>query len=151
MQQETIIIGDREFTCVRMNAFAANTLVLRLQKVVVPVFGAIVGKGGSMKDIGNMDVKVAAGVIAEHLDESLMVNIVLPLFAESRLHSLSNKKFIKTPADIDACFTSENLFELYELIWEVGKFQFAPFFAKIAERFGVQIDAASKAQQFQAS
>ena len=133
MQQETFIIGSREFTCVRMNAFAANKLLMRLQKIAVPVMGSLMGAG---KGLGDIDVKEAAQVIAANLDESIMDNIVLPLFAESKVFSAETKKFIKSGTDIDQCFTTENLFDLYELIFEVARYQFGPFFASLVERFG---------------
>lgn len=134
MQQETFIIGSNEYTVMPMNAFAANKLLMRLQKIAVPVIGSLIGTGTSLGDI---DVKQAAQVIAENLDEHIMDNIVLPMFAESRLYRVENKKFIKNGTDIDQCFTTETLFDLYELIFEVARFQFGPFFASMVKRFGV--------------
>lgn len=133
MQQETFIIGSREFTCVRMNAFAANRLLMRLQKIAVPVMGSLMGAG---KGLGDIDVKEAATAIAEHLDETLMDTIVLPMFAEAKVFSAENKKFVKSGTDIDQCFTTENLFDLYQLIFEVARYQFGPFFGSLVERFG---------------
>lgn len=133
MQQETFIIGSREFTCVRMNAFAANRLLMRLQKIAVPVMGSLMGAG---KGLGDIDVKEAAAAIAEHLDETLMDTIVLPMFAEAKVFSAEQKKFVKSGTDIDQCFTTENLFDLYQLIFEVARYQFGPFFASLVERFG---------------
>jgi hypothetical protein len=133
MQQETFIIGSREFTCVRMNAFAANKLLMRLQKIAVPVMGSLMGAG---KGLGDIDVKEAAAAIAEHLDETLMDTIVLPMFAEAKVFSAEQKKFVKSGTDIDQCFTTENLFDLYQLIFEVARYQFGPFFGSLVERFG---------------
>jgi hypothetical protein len=148
MQQETFVVGTREFTCVRMNAFAANKLLMRLQKIAVPVIGSLVGDG---KGLGDIDVKEAAQVIAGNLDESIMDNIVLPLFAESRVYCVETKKFIKGGTDIDQCFTTENLFDLYELIFEVARYQFGPFFASLVDRFGALTDVAKTTQKSQAS
>ena len=148
MQQETFIVGSREFTCLRMNAFAANKLLMRLQKIAVPVMGSLMGGG---KGLGDIDVKEAAQVIAANLDESIMENIVLPLFAESKVFSAENKKFIKSGTDIDQCFTTENLFDLYELIFEVARYQFGPFFASLVERFGALTDGKKTLEQSQAS
>jgi len=148
MQQETFIVGSREFTCVRMNAFAANKLLMRLQKIAVPVMGSLMGAG---KGLGDIDVKEAAQVIAANLDESIMDNIVLPLFAESKVFSAENKKFVKSGTDIDQCFTTENLFDLYELIFEVARYQFGPFFASLVERFGALTDGKKTPEQSQAS
>ena len=148
MQQETFIVGTREFTSVRMNAFAANKLLMRLQKIAVPVIGSLVGAG---KGLGDIDVKEAAQVIAGNLDESIMDNIVLPLFAESRVYCAETKKFIKSGTDIDQCFTTENLFDLYELIFEVARYQFGPFFASLVDRFGALTEGGKMTQVSQAS
>lgn len=133
MEQTTFIIGGREFTCARANAFAANKLLMRLQKIAVPVLGALLSGG---RDIGDIDVKEAATMIAEHLDETAIDNIVIPLFAESKVYSVENKKFIKGEMDVNVCFTSEQLFDFYELTFEVARFQFSPFFAQMVNRFG---------------
>ena len=140
MTQETFIVGGREYTAFRMNAFAANKLVLRLQKIILPIFGAALGG----QKLGDMDVKQAAAMIAEHVDETVMDSIVLPLFAESRVFDTEREKAIKTAADIDVCFTSENLFDLYELIFEIGRWQFGPFFVQLMTRIGDPL--ADKAQ-----
>lgn len=143
MQQETFIIGNREFTAMRMNAFSANKLLMRIQKVIMPVMGSLLGTGRSL---GDVDVNQAARVIAENLDESIMENIVLPMFAESRVFCVESKKFIKTGTDIDLCFTTENLFDLYDLIYSVGRFQFEPFFGQLISRFGGLIDGQKTGQ-----
>lgn len=148
MQQETFIVESREFTAVRMNAFAANKLLMRIQKIAVPIIGSLVGTG---KSLGDIDVKEAAQVIAGNLDESIMDNIVLPLFAESRVYCVETKKFIKVGTDIDQCFTTENLFDLYELIFEVARYQFGPFFASLVERFGALTEGVKTTQASQAS
>ena len=147
MQQETFIVGTREFTSVRMNAFAANTLLMRIQKIAIPVIGSLVSSG---KSLGDIDVKEAAQVIAANLDESIMDSIVLPLFAESRVYCVEAKKFVKNGTDIDQCFKTENLFDLYELIFAVGRYQFGPFFALLADRFGA-LTAGKKTEVSQAS
>lgn len=133
MNQETFIVGNKEFTCVRMNAFVANKLLMRIQKIAVPVLGSLLGKG---KAIGDIDVKEAARIVAENLDEKIIDEVVLPMFLECRLYATENKKFIKSEAEINQCFTTENLFDFYELIFLVGRYQFGPFFASLASRFG---------------
>lgn len=135
MQQETFIIGNREFTCIRMNAFAANRLLMRLQKVAVPIIGAVMGGG---KSLGDMNVAEAARVIAENVDERMMDDIVLPLLTESRAYCTEQKKFISKEMDVNQCFTVENLFEFYELVFEVARYQFGPFFGQLMSRFGNQ-------------
>lgn len=130
---ETFIINNREFTCQRMNAFAASKLQLRLQKIVMPVLGSLIGTGKNMAD---MDVSQAAAAISEHLSEDMLDTLVLPMFAEAKVYSHDPKVFIKAPSDIDKVFTAETLFDFYELIYHVGRYQFAPFFSQMAGRFG---------------
>lgn len=142
MQQETFIVGNKEFTTIRMNAFVANKLLMRIQKIAVPVMGSLMGKG---QNLGDIDVREAAQIVAEHLDEKVIDEIVLPMFAESRVYSTENKKFIKGEAEINQCFTTENLFDFYELIFVVARYQFGPFFASLVSRFG----ALTKEQQAQ--
>jgi hypothetical protein len=133
IMQETFIVGGREFTCVRMNPFEANKLILRMQKIILPVIGSLTGGD---KSLGDIDVKEAASVISTYLDETLMDTLVFPIFADSKLYCVENKKFIKSGMDINLCFTTENLFDMYELIFEVARYQFGPFFAQMVGRFG---------------
>jgi hypothetical protein len=135
MASETFIVGGREFTVHQMNAFAANTLLIRLQKIILPVIGSLSGQGG-VKSIMDMDLSKAAQMMAEHIDETAMKNIVLPLLDESKLFHNEARKFIKSEADINATFTVETLFDFYELVWLIGRYQFAPFIGRILERFG---------------
>lgn len=130
---ETFIIGNREFTCHRMNAFAASKMQLRLQKIALPVIGSLIGTG---KGVADMDVAQAAAAISEHLTEDMLDTLVLPMFAEAKVFCSDPKTFIKTGADIDKVFTAETLFDFYELIYQVGRYQFAPFFSQMAGRFG---------------
>jgi stage V sporulation protein SpoVS len=139
---ETIIVGGREYTCHHMNAFSANKLLMRIQKIVLPVIGGALGN--EAQSIGDIDVSQAIAMVSEHLDESVLDNIVLPMFAEAKVYDVERKKFIRTGADIDVCFTAETLVDFYELIWEVGRLQFGPFFAQIGERFGGLLGADSK-------
>ena len=133
MQQETFIVGNREFTCVRMNAFTANNLMLRIQKIALPVIGSMIGGGNGL---GEINVTDAARIISQSIDEGVMTDIVLPMFAESKLYSVEDKRFVKDAAGINLTFTAENLFDMYELIFEVGRYQFAPFFSALMARFG---------------
>jgi hypothetical protein len=140
---ETFIIGEREYTCVRMNAFAANKLFLRLQKIAVPVLSVIAAQNGSL---GDLDVKEAGMMLAEHLDDDLIDSVVLPMLDEARVYSVEHKRRIKAPTDIDICFTAAELLDFYELVFLVGRHQFGPFIRALAKRFGGLIAENPKAQ-----
>ena len=131
--QQTAIVGNKEYTFMLMNAFDANRLLMRIQKVATPVIGALVGGG---KNMGDMDVKEAARIIAENIDESIMDNIILPMFDNAKVFDCEKKRFIKSGNDINQCFTVETLFDFYELAFHVGRENFQPFFGQIAGRFG---------------
>ena len=139
MNTETFILGDKEFTCVQMNVFAANKLIQRILKVVLPLLGSVAGS----KNVLDMDIKDAAILLSEQLDEKLMETIVLPLLSDARVYSVTDKKFVKDSISIDQVFTIETLFNFYELVWSVGRYQFAPFFGQIMNRFGVALGVES--------
>ena len=145
----SIIIGTDEYTALKMNAVEANNILLRLNKIILPVIGGLTkGKQGS--NIMDADLSEVAGIIAENLNEEVMTNIVLPMFKGSRVYSVENKLFIDKDAAINVVFTVDNLFDLYTLIWEVLKLNFEVFFHKAAANFGsltaAQVDSSLPAK-----
>ncbi len=133
MQTETFIINGQEYTCIKMNAFEGNKLLLRAQKIALPVFGALFGAG---KKFSETDISEAAKLISENVDEHIFENLILPLFDEAKVYCLKNKKTIKNGTDINQCFSIDNLYDLYTLIFLVMRYQFAPFFDSLVGRFG---------------
>ena len=132
---ERIIIGAEEYTAMKMNAFEANAILLRLNKVILPVIGGLT-KGRQNVNILDADLSEVAGIIAENLTEEVMTTIVLPMFKGSKVYSVEKKLFIDKEAAINVAFTVDNLFDLYTLIWEVLKLNFEVFFRKAAASFG---------------
>jgi hypothetical protein len=151
METETIIIGQSEYTAMRMNAFEANKILLRLNKIVLPVVGGLTKKGGGAGNLMDADLSEVAGIIAENLTEEVMDTIVLPMFVQSRVYFVEKKVFIKDGMSINMVFTADNLFDLYELIWEVLKLNFSAFFTKTAGRFGSLTAGAAKAKSLPAN
>jgi len=131
----SIIIGADEYTALKMNAVDANTILLRLNKIILPVIGGLT-KGQKAGNILDADLSEVAGVIAENLNEEVMNNIVMPMFKSSRVYSVEKKLFIDKEAAINIVFTVDNLFDLYTLIWEVLKLNFEVFFQKATANFG---------------
>lgn len=131
----SIIIGADEYTALKMNAVEANTILLRLNKIILPVIGGLT-KGQKAGNILDADLSEVAGVIAENLNEEVMNNIVMPMFKSSRVYSVEKKLFIDKEAAINIVFTVDNLFDLYTLIWEVLKLNFEVFFQKATANFG---------------
>ena len=145
---ERIIIGSEEFTALKMNAFEANAILLRLNKIILPVIGGLT-KGKQSVNLLDADLSEVAGVIAENLNEEVMNNIILPMFKGSKVYSIEKKLFIDKEAAINVVFTVDNLFDLYTLIWEVLKLNFEVFFRKAAANFG-SLTAASTGQSLPA-
>ena len=137
MHPETIIIGQSEYTAMKMNAVEANRILLRLNKIILPVIGGLTkGKQGGSVNLLDADLSEATGIIAENLTEEVMDTIVFPMFTQSRVYFVEKKVLIKDGMSINQTFTADNLFDLYELIWEVLKLNFSAFFVKTAGRFG---------------
>lgn len=132
---ERIIIGAEEYTALKMNAFEANVIFLRLNKLILPVVGGLT-KGRQNVNILDADLSEVAGIIAENLTEEVMTTIVLPMFKGSKVYSVEKKLFIDKEAAINVAFTVDNLFDLYTLIWEVLKLNFEVFFRKATASFG---------------
>jgi hypothetical protein len=137
-QRESIIIGDKEYAASKIGAFEANGLILKLQKLILPVVGELAGDGKAKVDVMNMDVSAAFQVISEKLDDSVMTDIVLPMFKLSQVAIITGEKMkIDSPQSINKVFQdADGLADLYELIYEVLKFNFGSFFTKLMARFG---------------
>lgn len=137
MSRETVIIGDKEFAMSKIPAFQANGIILKLQKLVLPVIGEVAGgaKGGSV-NLLDMDVRGAFDILSAKLDESVMSDIVMPMFKAAQVACVSDNIKLDSSAAIDKVFTVDTLGDMYELIFEVLKFQFGNFFQQLAARFG---------------
>lgn len=136
-QRESIFIKDKEYAASKIPAFAANGIILKLQKLVLPVIGELAGDGKAKVDVMNMDVSAAFQIISEKLDDSVMTEIVLPMFKLAQVASITDNCKIDSAMAIDKVFQdADGLADFYELIFEVLKFNFGAFFSSLAARFG---------------
>ena len=141
--RETFIIKDREFAANKIAAFAANGLILKLQKLILPVLGEVAS--GGQVDVMNMDVSKAFEIISAKLDDSIMNDIVMPMFKLAQVASITENIKIDSPQAIDKVFhDADGLADLYELIYEVLKYNFAGFFGQLADRFGGRVGGVQK-------
>jgi len=141
--RETFIIGSSEYAASKIAPFAANGIILKLQKIILPALGEVMGDGKDKKaDVLEMDVSAIFGVLSSKLDDSVMSDIVLPMFKLAQVACLTKdgeKKDIKidSASGIDKVFVdADGLAEFYELIFEVLKYEFGGFFASLVARFG---------------
>jgi hypothetical protein len=136
-ERHIIIIGNREFATTKLGAFEANGILLKLKKIILPVIGEMVGEAKGATNVMDMDIKEALNVLAEKIDEDTMNNIVLPMFKISQTACLECKTKIDSPLAINKVFANEDgLIEMYELIFEVLKYNYRGFFVAAMLRFG---------------
>jgi hypothetical protein len=131
--RETFVVGNKEYSAIKIPAFQANQIIMKLQRLVLPVLGGMtVGKSFS-----DMDTKDAFAIISEKLNESVMTDIVLPMFKLSQVADVGGNFKIDSDVAINKAFgTADNLADMYELIFEVLRFNFGSFFTSLADRFG---------------
>lgn len=136
-QRESIFIKDKEYSASKIGAFEANGIILKLQKLILPVIGELAGDGSNKTDVMNMDVGAAFQIISSKLDDSVMSDIVLPMFKLSQVASVTDSMKIDSPVAINKVFQdADGLADFYELIFEVLKFNFSGFFVSLMARFG---------------
>jgi hypothetical protein len=127
----SILIGSKEYACFKIPAFQANSILLKLQKLVLPVIGEMTtGKGL------DMDVRQIADVVSAKLDDSVMLEIIMPMFKLSQVSSVTDNVKIDSPQNFDKVFSVDDLGDFYELVFEVLKYNFGNFFSSLAARFG---------------
>lgn len=133
MKKETFIIGNKEFSALKIAPFKANSIALKLQKIILPVIGEMSGGGNLLE----RDISGALKTLSESLDDKVMSEIVLPMFRESAVVCVSDSVKVDTEGAINRVFVdADGLADLYELIYEVGMFNFKTFFTKLMGRFG---------------
>lgn len=134
MTRETFVINGKEYNASKIPAFPANGIILKLQKIILPILAAMGGDHSAM----NMDVKVFLfKSIAERLDDSVMSEIVLPTFKLSVVSSKEDNCKIDSEQAINKVFKdADGLTDFYELIYEVLKYNFEGFFMNIGRLIG---------------
>lgn len=138
MQREPIYIKDKEYAASKIPPFEANSIILKIQKLVLPVLGEMAGDSKKKVDIMDMDVSAAFQIISDKLDDSVMTDIVMPMFRLSQVAIITGEQMkIDSPQAINKVFVdADGLPEFYELIFEVLKLNFKNFFMQLAARFG---------------
>lgn len=137
MQRESFFIGQKEYAASKIGAFEANRIILKLQKLVLPVIGELAGDGSKKVDIMNMDISNVFEMISNKLDDSVMTDIVLPMFKLSQVACVTDNIKIDSPVAIDKVFgDADGLADFYTLIFDVLKFNFAGFFAQVGALVG---------------
>lgn len=138
MERVTEIIGNKEYAFSKIGAFEGNKIILKLQKLILPIFGELTSGGGTKyaKDIMEMDVGPVFKILSENLDQSVIDNIVFPMFKLAQVASLEHNIKIENQASFDKVFTVDTLGDFYELVFAVLKYNFGNFLQGLMARFG---------------
>lgn len=137
MERVTEIIGEKEYAFSKIGAFEGNAIILKLQKLILPIFGELAGGGKkSTKDLMEMDIGPVFKIISENVDQAMIDNIVFPMFKLAQVASVTDNVKIDSKVNFDKVFTVDTLGDFYELIFLVLKFNFGNFLQGLMARFG---------------
>lgn len=114
-------IAGREYVCVKMNAFAANGILMKILGRL-----KLTGEGA---DLGAL----IAGLLSDGMED-----IVLPVLKASNLRYKDGDAMepLHSPEDIDIAFTVDTLMDFYEVAIKVFRFQFEDVFTRASTRVG---------------
>lgn len=114
-------IAGREYVCVKMNAFAANGILMK-------ILGRLKLTGEGV-DLGAL----IAGLLSDGMED-----IVLPTLKASSLRYKDGDTMedLHSPEDIDNAFTVDTLMDFYEVAIKVFRFQFEDVFTRASARVG---------------
>lgn len=114
-------IAGREYVCVKMNAFAANGILMKILGRL-----KLTGEGADL------------GALVADLASDGMEDIVLPTLKASNLRYKDEDAMedLHSPEDIDHAFTVDTLMDFYEVAIKVFRFQFEDVFTRASARVG---------------
>ena len=122
MAQHMMEVNGKKYSFIDIPALHASRLLIRAQKYVVPS----IAKGGEV---------TLAGIMSD-LNEGVIDEVVIPLFASSQLVRLDDNRKINTNAMVDVCFpTSADLIDLIEVVKNMGEVLFGDFFEQLGSHF----------------
>lgn len=136
LERQTVIIGDQEFAFGSIPTFEKAALFLKIQRVVTSGLSGIEKqKDKDGKDIPMDGMDLFAAILPNITDQELD-NLVVPMFAKAQLASVTDNKKIDSKAAINQCIPDIDV--LFELIFEVGKYNFLYSLKSLASRFGLK-------------
>ncbi|SUB81742.1 Uncharacterised protein [Pragia fontium] len=130
MQVETFIIGNREYTAKKMNAFDAGRFLLKIKNIAAPALTAF-AQADNANDVNLFE-------LFSGLDEEAHEKVIFPILAASAVYSIDDKRKVASITDMNMCFNVDTLLDFYLLVWEVLKMNFAPFIERASTHFGYQ-------------
>lgn len=126
MEIHNFTIGGREFSAAKMNAFAAAKHLVKLK--------TLLDKGLSQGTNAN------AIVLLSGIDEKTLETVIMPIMRDAMASSVTDGVKLDSEANVNKVFSADTLFDFFEVIWEVLKLNFSPFFIRILSLFGLDPD-----------
>ncbi|SEQ64570.1 hypothetical protein SAMN05216522_10516 [Rosenbergiella nectarea] len=115
--------GERNYSAAAMDAF---TIALMWPKIIKKF-----GKGvGQQTDIAE---------VISALDEQALKDIIFPMLQKSVVTCTTESKKLSSQSDFNSLFSHENLFEFYQVVWEVVKINFGPLLNGLLAQFGLSL------------
>lgn len=134
-ERHAFTVGDdetgKEFNTVKLGAFKANAYLLKMKSML----GALFSKG--------MDSQAAS--LINIIDEKTMKEIIFPLLTDTQTTCTTDQVKMVDANAMDKVFNADTLGDFYALVWEVIKYNFAPFISKLAmSLFGLDLERAAE-------
>ena len=127
-------LNNREFSVMKMNAFDALKLVIRLKDVFSPVLTKALS---NEKGVLNAGVDTLVPALCEGLKEEQVEQIILPMLIQSKTWCMTKKRYISSLESLHVCFPEAgDLLDLVELAFHVARYQCGPFLEGLMARFG---------------
>lgn len=126
MNMHTFVIGNEEFQMMQLNAFKANSYLLKMKGLISNALSS----GMNTNALNLMSL----------IDEETFDKVIFPLFRDCAVTCTSQRKKVDGPSAVNDLFTADDLDQFYLLVLEVLKFNFAPFLSKMAmSLFGLDL------------
>lgn len=126
MEIHNFTIGGRDFSAAKMNAFAAAKHLVKLK--------TLLDKGLSQGTNANA-IAMLSGI-----DEKTLETVIMPIMRDAMASSVTDGVKLDSEANVNKVFSADTLFDFFEVIWEVLKLNFSPFFIRILSLFGLDPD-----------
>lgn len=119
MEVHNVNIGNESFQFRQLTAFRTAQYMFKMKELLAKGFGS-----GLDSNAANLMAIV---------DEKTLNDVIFPIFRDCSVVCTSKKQKIEDSSGMDKVFTAESLDEFFELVWEVLKFNFAPFIRKMVK------------------
>ena len=123
MELHNFTVGGKEFSAAKMNAFSAARHLVKLK--------TLLDKGLAQGTEAN------AIALLSGIDEKTLDNVIMPVMRDALATSVTDGVKLDNENNVNKVFTADTLFDFFQVVWEVLKLNFAPFFTQILSLFGL--------------